>query len=451
MPLKDKQAKITEKVHKLTRRDFLKRSAAATALAWPTIVPASVLAANAPSNTITIGCIGVGRMGLGDMRTIMAFDQARLVAVCDVDSNRVAYAKQIVEEHYAKRSRSGSYKGCAEYGDFRSLIGRTDIDAVLICTPDHWHALPAIAAAKAGKDIFIEKPLTLTIPEGRVLSDTVRRYGRVLLVGSQQRSDLRFRFACELVRNERIGKLHTVKVGLPIDPGTVPQPPMPVPENLDYDMWLGPTPWADYTEQRVHPREGYGRPGWLRISDYCCGMITGWGSHHIDIAQWGMGTEHTGPVEIEGWAKYPNDGLWNVHGESRIKYTYVNGVKVICADNEKNKQGILFEGTKGWVYVKRRFIDAHPKLLLTSVFGPDETRLYKSSNHKANFLECIRTRARTVAPVEVAHRSNTVCVLGYIAMLLGRRLKWNPQTEQFAGDDEANRMLTRPMRSPWCL
>ncbi|MHC4574688.1 MAG: Gfo/Idh/MocA family protein [Planctomycetota bacterium] len=312
----------------ITRREFLKRSTVATAAsALPMFVSVSTVAANAPS----------GRMGLGDMRTIMAFDQAQVIAVCDVDSKRVSYAKQIVEEHYGARSRSGSYKGCATYGDFRDLLTRNDIDAVLICTPDHWHALPAIAAAKAGKDIFIEKPLTLTIPEGRTLSDTVRRYGRVLQVGSQQRSDPRFRFACELVRNGRIGKLHTVKVGLPIDPPTVPQPPMPVPGNLDYNMWLGPTPWADYTEQRVHPKEGYGRPGWLRISDYCCGMITGWGAHHMDIAQWGMGAEYTGPVEIQGRAEYPSDGLWNVHGQFRIEYTYAEtqnhrGLSRIAAD-----------------------------------------------------------------------------------------------------------------------
>ncbi|HUW20373.1 MAG TPA: Gfo/Idh/MocA family oxidoreductase [Sedimentisphaerales bacterium] len=437
---------------KLTRRDFLKSSAAAgAALAVPAIVPASVPAANAPGSRITIGCIGVGRMGLGDMRTILGFDEAQVIAVCDVDSKRVSYARQIVDEHYGARSRSGSYKGCATYGDFRDLLARNNIDAVLVCTPDHWHALPAIAAARAGKDIFIEKPLTLTIPEGRVLSDTVRRYGRVLQVGSQQRSDPRFRFACELVRNARIGKLHTVKVGLPTDPGTVPQPTMAVPENLDYDMWLGPTPWADYTHERVHPQNDYGRPGWLRISDYCCGMITGWGAHHMDIAHWGMDAEYTGPVEIEGRAEYPKDGLWDVHGQFHIEYAYADGVRLICADNKTNRQGVLFEGSEGWVYVKRKIIDAHPRSLLTSVIGPNEIHLYRSNNHKANFLQCIKTRAQTVAPVEIGHRSCTACVLGYIAMLLGRKLKWDAGNEKFISDDEANRMLSRPMRSPWNL
>jgi predicted dehydrogenase len=321
----------------------------------------------------------------------------------------------------------------------------------MVCTPDHWHTLPAIAAAKAGKDIFVQKPLTLTIREGRVLSDTVRRYGRVFQVGSQQRSDSRFRSACELVRNGRIGELKTVKVGFGTDPSTGPEPPMPVPGWLDYDMWLGQTPWVAYTEKRVHPQSGYGRPGWLRIADYGAGMITGWGSHHNDIAQWGMGTEYTGPIAIEAQAKFPKNGLWDVHGDFRIEYTYASGVKVICADNKKNKQGVLFEGTEGWVYVKRGQLDAHPKSLLTSAIGTDEVHLYKSNNHKGNFFDCIRSRAETVAPVEIGHRSCSVCLLGEIAMRLGRELKWDPQRELFVNDTEADRMLSRPMRSPWHL
>jgi len=390
-------------------------------------------------------------MGLADMKEVLGFKQAQVIAVCDVDSKRVKYAQQLVETHYGSQSRDGNYKGCAGYKDFRELIARKDIDAVTISTPDHWHALPAIAAAKAGKNIFLQKPLTLTIEEGRVLSDTVRRYGHVFQVGSQQRSDAKFRFACELVRNGRIGKLQTVKVGFGTDPATGPQPPMPIPGNLDYDMWLGPVPWAEYTEQRVHPQNDYSRPGWLRIQDYGAGMITGWGSHHLDIAQWAMDTELTGPVEIVGQAEYPKDGLWDVHGQFRIEYTYANGVKLICADNKKNKQGILFEGTEGWVYVKRGQLDTHPKSLLTSTIGPNETNLYESNNHKANFLECIKSRAETVAPVEVGHRSCTVCLLGDIAMRLGRKLKWDPEEEKFINDAEANRMRSRPMRSPWHL
>jgi predicted dehydrogenase len=448
------ESRRAKKTDRLTRREFLKTSAiaaASTALAVPVIVPESVFGANAPSERIAVGCIGVGRMGLGDMREVLGSKQSQVVAVCDVDSKRANYAKRLVESHYGRQGSGQTYKGCTAYRDFTELVERKDIDAVLIATPDHWHAIPAIAAAKAGKDIFLQKPLTLTIQEGRVLSDTVRRYGRVFQVGSQQRSESNFRFACELVRNGRIGKLQTVKVGFGTDPPTGLEPAMPIPENLDYDMWLGPAPWAEYTEKRVHPQKDYGRPGWLRIQDYGAGMITGWGSHHNDIAQWGMGTELTGPIEIQGQAEYPKDGLWNVHGRFRIEYTYADGVKVICADDKKNKSGVLFEGTEGWVYVDRGKIDAQPKLLVTSTIGPDEVHLYQSNNHKGNFFECIKSRAETIAPVEVAHRSCTVCLLGDIAMRLGRKLKWDPKQERFTNDDQANRMLSVPMRSPWYL
>ena len=281
------------------------------------------------------------------------------------------------------------------------------------------------------------------------MSDTVRKNKRILQVGSQQRSDKRFRFACELVRNGRIGELKTIKVGLPTDPPGEDWPSMPVPPNLNYDMWLGSTPQAPYTEHRVHPQKGYGRPGWLRIQAYGAGMITGWGAHHLDIAQWGMGTEYTGPVEVEGEAEFPKSGLWNVHGPFRVEYTYESGVKLICADNKKNKQGVLFEGTKGWVYVKRGAIDAEPKSLLTSVIGPDEIHLYENNDHKRNFLDCVKSRKEPVAPVEVAHRSCTVCLLGAIAMKLPRKLRWNPKRERFIGDEEANAMLARPMRVPY--
>ncbi len=442
--------KKNAKAKTVSRRSFLKATvatAAGAAFGIPYIITSPVRGANAPSNKITVGCIGTGRMGVIDIREILGFDQVKILALCDVDSKRLKDARQIVQEHYGSQNE----KDCAIYKDFRDLIARKDIDAISICSIDHWHALQAVAAVKAGKDVFLQKPLTLTIPEGRLLSDTVHRYGCVFQVGTQQRSDSRFRFACELVRNGRIGKLHTIKVGIPKDSGTSIQPLMPVPENLDYDMWLGPVPWAPYTEERVHPQDSYGRPGWLRISDYCCGMITAWGVHHNDIAQWGMGTEYTGPVEIKGKAEYPKDGLWDAHGKFHIEYTYANGVKVICAENTKNKQGVLFEGTEGWIYVKRGYIDAHPKSLLTSVVGPNEIHLYKSNNHKGNFFDCIKSRAETAAPVEVGHRSTTVCILGFIAMLLGRKLKWNPEQEQFINDDEANRMLTRAMRSPWSL
>jgi myo-inositol 2-dehydrogenase/D-chiro-inositol 1-dehydrogenase len=434
--------------HKVTRREFLKSSAGA-AMLIPTIVPASVFGADAPSERITVGAIGVGRMGNGDLGEALGLGHVQVIAVCDVDSNRVKAAKDRVEKHYANKKPGGGYKGCTAYGDFRELIAREDIDAVQIATTDHWHVIPAIEAAKAGKDVFMQKPMSLTIREGRILSDTVRRYGRIFQIGSQQRSDSRFRQACELVRNRRIGELKTVKVGFGTDPGTTPTAPMPVPDALDYNFWLGPAPWAPYTEKRVHPQKGYGRPGWLRIADYGAGMITGWGSHHNDIAQWGMGTEYTGPVEIEGEGVFPTDGLWDVHGKFSITYKYANGVVVTCADTDRNKEGILFEGTEGWVYVTRGHIDANPKSLLTSTIKPDEIHLYKSTDHKANFYECIKSRKETVAPAEVAHRSCSVCLLGDIAMQTGRKLKWDPKTEQFVNDDDANKLLSKPMRSPW--
>ncbi len=441
----------TEPSQTFSRRALLKTSAMLGAgLALPALVPATVFGAEAPSERITVGCIGVGRMGMGDLREALGFKQVQVVAVCDVDSDRVANAQKSVDSYY-QQHRGGSGAGCAGYGNFRELLARDDIDAVQIVTPDHWHVIPAIEAAKAGKDIFLQKPMSLTIEEGRILSDVVAQYKRVFLIGSQQRSDARFRQACELVRNGRIGKLRTIKVGFGVDPSTGPEPVMPVPKELDYDMWLGPAPWAPYTEKRVHPQEGYGRPGWLRISDYSAGMITGWGSHHNDIAQWGMGTEYTGPVTVEGQTEFPKDGLWDVHGDFTIEYTYANGVKVICADNKVNKQGVVFEGDKGSVYVRRGHIEANPASLLQETIGPNETKLYVSNNHKGNFYECIKSRAQTIAPAEVAHRSCSVCLLGEIAMRLGRKLHWNPKTEQFDNDDEANRMLFKPMRAPWRL
>ncbi len=440
-------------IRTVSRRDFLRTSAAVGAgLAFPAIVPASVFGADAPSERITIGCIGVGRMGTGDLGEALGFKQVQVVAVCDLDSKRVKIAQKRVESTYAKRSPGGDYKGCATYGDYRELVARPDIDAVQIALPDHWHTLPAVEAARAGKDIFLQKPLTLTIREGRILSDTVRQYNRVFQVGSQQRSDKEFRTACELVRNGRVGKLKQILVGFGTDPGCGPKPTMPAPENLNYEMWLGPAPWAPYTEERVHPQNSISaRPGWLRISDYGAGMITGWGSHHLDIAQWGMDTEYTGPVEIQGEAEFPKDGLWDVHGDFRIEYTYANGVKVICADEKKIKGGVKFEGDKGWVWVTRGRIDAEPKSLLQETIGAGETKLYVSNNHKGNFYECIKSRKPTIAPVEVGHRSCTICLLGDIAMRLGRKLRWDPAKEQFLNDDAANKMLSRPMRAPWRL
>jgi len=437
----------------INRRAFLKKTVltAGAIAGTPLIMSSPVFGKTSPNDRINFGCIGMGRMGRGDLRDILGHDEARVVAVCDVDSWRLENARKIVDTHYARNRKSGTYQGCDVYSDYRELLARPDIDAVSIVTPDFWHALPAIAAAKAGKDIFLQKPLTLRLKEGRILSDTVHKYGVILQVGSQQRSDARFRFAAELVRNGRIGKLHTVEVGFAKDPFTGSHPVQPVPPELDYKFWLGPAAPVPYIEKRVHPQKSFSRPGWMRADDYCCGMITGWGSHHMDSAHWGMGTEYTGPLTIDGKAEYSNGGLWDVHGAFRLEYTYENNVKLICADRSVNQQGVVFRGTEGWVHVRRRNIDAEPKSLLNEIIGPDEIHLYKSSNHKGNFLECIRSRRQPVAPVEIGHRSNSACVLGYISMKLNRKIHWDYSTESIIGDKTAELMLSRPYSSPWHL
>jgi len=444
----------------ITRRTFLKNTAGvAGAVVFPYIVPSSVLGGTrsvAPSNRIVMGCIGTGNQGTNDMRDFLQDKRVQIVAVCDVNRESDGYwdnrvggrepAKRIVTEHYAKNSAAGTYKGCRSYEDFRDVLARDDIDAVLIALPDHWHSIAVIEAAKAGKDIYGEKPLSLTIAEGRAMSDTVHRYKCVFQTGSQQRSDHNFRRACELVRNGRIGKLHTVKCGLP---GGTPDiskhgsrdKPEPVPDGFNYDRWLGPAPSAPYCPARCFVNFRW-------ILDYSGGQVTDWGGHHPDIAQWGMGTEDTGPVEIiNAKGEFARDGLDNTAKSFYFECIYKNGVKLIISD--KLRGGVTFEGTKGWVWANRGRHDASPKSLLDSVIGPNEIHLYKSDNHTGNFIDCVISRNEPVAPIETAHRSITIGHLGNIAMRLERDLKWNPDIERFVNDDQANRMLSRTMRSPW--
>ncbi|OVE79188.1 oxidoreductase [bacterium I07] len=434
------------------RRDFLKSLAvtgAGTALLAPACVPSNVVRGpDLPSNRIHIGAIGLGRISRGaDMPGVLKFDQAHLVAVCDVDSKRAGEGKEWVQQYYHSK-RGKKHDNIKVYGDYRRLLENQDIDAVLISTPDHWHALPAIAAARAGKDIYMQKPASLTISEGRAVSDAIHRSGVILQVGSQQRSSEPFRRACEMVRNGRIGELHTVRVGLPGDPGGEDWPEMPIPPNLNFDMWMGSTPVVPYTEKGVHPQEGYGRPGWLRIETYGAGMITGWGSHHLDTAHWGMGTEYTGPVEVEGDADFPKSGLWNVHGDFRTEGLYANGVRMICGGD--SLQGVRFEGSEGHIYVKRwEIIEAEPASILETETGPNEIHLYRSEDHYGNFLDSVKSRRQPAAPIEIGHRSCSVCLLHQMAMHLPRKLTWDPVMEKFEGDDEANSMLSRPMRPPW--
>jgi predicted dehydrogenase len=422
---------------RIRRRDFLKAAAVAAA---PYVVPASVLGADvrpAPSNRAVMGAIGLGGMGTGDLNAFLSKAEVQMIAVCDVDKSHRDRAKQLVDKKYGNT-------GCLDYDDFREVLRRKDIDAVMIATPDHWHAIPVIEAAKAGKDIHCQKPLSLTIREGRVMSDTCRRYGVVFQTGSQQRSDRRFRYACELVRSGRVGKLLTMEVGLPTGhPGKI-EAEMPVPDGFDYDFWLGQAPWAPYFRSRCH-----GSFRWFL--DYSGGQVTDWGAHHCDIAQWGNGTSYTGPVEIEGKGEFPTDGAFETAIHYRFECTYANGVKMIVADGATFPNGVKFVGTDGWVFVSRGAINSDPPSLITSAIGPDDIHLYESTDHKGNFLECLRTRGETVAPIENAHRSVTIAHLGNLAMLLGRKLKWNPDSECFVNDPEADRMLVRAMRAPWHL
>lgn len=441
---------MNKKQNFISRRDFLK--GALVSAAAPMIVPSRIFTRQAPSSTLTMGCIGVGRQGQGDMQELIYRGLeagARVVAVCDVDSHRREDAQWLVDKIYSIELGKGKYKGCKGYHDFRELLERKDIDGVLIATPDHWHALIAVAAAQAGKDIYLEKPLTYSIAEGQKLVQAVRRNQRILQVGSQQRSSPYFLKACELPRNQRIGKLHTIHVWLPQDQGAGDSRPTPVPKNLDYDFWMGPTAKAPFSEDRVHPQRDYARPGWLQIERYCRGMITGWGSHMNDIAQWGNGTEHTGPVKIKATAQFPDRDLFDVHTTFQAEALYENGVRLVIETG--SPAGVRFEGDKGWIFVQRGAIKASDDALLRQKIGDNEIKLYRSSNHMKNFLECMHTRREPVAPVEVGHRSNTVCILAHIAMKLGRELRWDPQKERFINDEEANEWLDYPHRKPWTL
>lgn len=453
------------------RRQFLRTAGlAGAAIGFPTIIPARVLGADAPSKKINILQIGCGRIGRDmDMPGILRQDAARLVAVCDLDSLRVADAKAMVEGHYAKKKVSLTV---GTYGDYRKALQHPDIDAVSVSTPDHWHAEPVIAAALMGKDIYVQKPLSMTLKEGRAVSDVIKAKNRIFQIGSQQRSGAQFRIACEMVRNGRIGKLHTVRIGLPSDPSGGSTEVIPVPSNFNYAMWLGYTPDAPYTKDRTHPqgkdiKTRYGeRPGWLRIEDYCLGMITGWGSHHVDIAHWGMDTEHTGPVSITGKAEFPKSGLWTVHGPYHIEATYANGVTMIIDHTFPN--GVRFEGSDGWIFVTRgaervtasdplpkgaaaKALQASKPEILSTPLGEKEIHLHESpkGDHHLDWITAIQTRKPAVTTAEIAHRSTSACIIGWAAMKLGRKITWDPAKEEFVNDEAANALRSRPQRAPY--
>jgi myo-inositol 2-dehydrogenase / D-chiro-inositol 1-dehydrogenase len=456
----------------ISRRAFVQRSVVgAAAVAAPMIVPSRVFGARAPSNRIRVGQIGAGRIAFGhDIPGVLNSGFADILAVCDVDSRRAESGKRHIQRLYGRLN--APVPEIDVCGHFHQSIERDDIDAIVLSTPDHIHAEPALAAVHAGKDVYLQKPMTMTHAEGVILRDAVARHGRILQIGSQQRSwgpNEQFRKAVELVRSGRVGQLERVEIGLPTDPTAPDDPEQPIPGHLDYDRWLGPTPRVYYTEQRVHSQrvnddgepDVNSRPGWLRNESYCLGMITGWGTHHFDTAHWGMDLEHTGPLTIEGRGEFPENSIWNVHGAYHVELTYPGGIRMTVSDKLPN--GIRFIGNEGWIFVSREgqataSDPSSPQTDLKPLDASDPrlldpagvtVQLLPSTSHHKNWLDCVRSREVPLASAPVGHRSNTACILSWIAMKLQRPLRWDPEAERFVGDDEANAMLTRPERAPY--
>lgn len=423
-----------------SRRGFLK-GAAGLAFGAPWVVPASAFGRSgsmSPSDRIHAAAIGARNRGNDLIRGVIRNPDVRLLLVCDVDRNIREQRAGECNKSYAEQERGQNIT--QPVPDYREVMERTDIDVVLIATPDHWHAILAIAALRSGKDVYCEKPMTLTIAEGRAMADAVARYGRVFQCGSQRRSEERPRRACEAVLNGRIGKLLRVEVGIGLRP-TKPEPDVaePVPPELDYELWLGPAPWAPYSTKRCHYNFRF-------VRDYSGGEMTNFGAHFFDVAQWGIGADDSGPVEIVGKGEF-FDGLWNTFGKVDVTYRYANGV---ILHGSHVPGGCKFIGSDGWVDAER--LVGEPKEAILAPLGPNDVHLFApKGGHMGNFLEAVRTRGRTAATVEIGHRSATVCHLGNIAMTLERPLKWDPKAEQFIGDDEANRMRSRPYREPYVL
>ncbi len=431
---------------KTNRRGFLKSvgGVVAGAAALPYFMPASALGGRgttAPSDRIAMGFVGVGGgggIGTAHLRNSLRFSEVQVVAVCDVDVNHKHEAKRIVDEGYGNNN-------CSMYDDFRELLQRKDLDAVCLSLPDHWHAIPAIEAAKAGLDIYGEKPLSRTIVEGRKMLDAVHRNCVLWQSGTQQRSDSRFHRACELVRNGRIGEIIRVEVGLPDGHSGDVMPVQPIPENLDWDFWLGPAPYVPY--------RGVSHWDWRWIMDYSGGQYTDWIGHHMDIALWGLGFEIDEPVEVRGWAEYPREGLFNTPVRYMVNYKFSNGVEMKAGNlsDMPKGSGAVWYGTEGWIRVDRGGIWASKDSILDERIGPGDIRLYRSRDHFRNFIDCIKTRQRPIAPIEGLYKTNTIGLVGEIAMLTQRRLLWDPVKETFIDDEQANRYLSRPMRAPWYL
>jgi predicted dehydrogenase len=422
----------------VSRRGFLKATAAT---AVPLILPSHVWSAEvSPNDRIVMGCIGMGTQGRGLLGGWLNNKEIQVVAVCDVDTTRREHHKKMVDDHYAKQANS-TYKGCDAYNDFREVVARKDISAVCIATPDHWHAIPVIMAANAKKDIYCEKPLSLTISEARAMVNAVRKNNRVFQTGSMQRSSREFLKACELVRNGRIGQVKEiyVSVGGPSRPCDLPEEAME--PGLDWNFWLGPAPMRGYNHI-LSPRGVHQNfPDWRNYREYSGGMMTDWGAHHFDIAQWGLGRDDSGPVEI-----LPPDGK----DVKRLTYKYANGVLMYHGGLQGYGFGVVFVGEKGKICVDRGKFKAEPEELAKDyVVGSDKIKLYNSSNHQKDFVTCVRSRQKPICDVEVGCRSVTVCHLGNLAYWNKRPLKWDPAKERFVGNDEANTWLDRTKRAPW--
>ncbi len=438
-----------------TRRDFLKTTSevALGTIGLPYVVSATALGksgAVAASERITVGCVGTGPQGTHDMRNFLAQKDCRVVAICDLKAPVREATQKLVNDYYKN-------KDCATYTDYRELIGRKDIDVVSIATCDHWHVLVALEAARAGKDIYVEKPMGLSLAEDQALRAVCRQYGTRFQFGTQQRSERNFRFACELVKNKRIGELKTINVWSPGSSSGGPRNPTQPPAWIDYNMWLGPAPYHAYTPGRES------NSWWWFISDYALGFVAGWGVHPLDIALWGLGDKIPGPFEIEGKGQWPDpNGVCDTAVNWDVTCKFDNGITMNFTGwptrpewakryGKIESHGTAFEGTDGWVVVDRARIQAQPKELLDIRWGPNDTPLYVSSNHARNLLDCVRSRKDTICPIDVAVQADALCQISDIAIRTGQKLRWDPVKEQFINNDAANRRLVRAMRSPWQL
>jgi predicted dehydrogenase len=441
----------------INRREFIVQSGCAlSVLAAPMIVPASVFGANAPSNRINIGFIGTGRQAFkANLPQMMAVPGVQLVTVCDVDSWRMAEAQAYVNAFYAKRDRLPSYSGCRTRADFRDVIADPDIDALMIGTPDHWHVPMGIAAARAKKHFALEKPISLSVQQGRLLSDVVASTGVTARNDSEYRSLREQNHAVELVRNGHIGKLERIEIVFPSDPTPVGvQPDMPVPPELNYDMWLGPTAAVPYTEKRVHDRKQHDlRPNWMRVSTYAQGMIANWGAHEFDMAQWANNSEHTGPVEVEGRGEFPVS-LWNTMINFKVHYRYANGVEMSCEQTPTSTPSITYFGSEAWIRV-----DGYPGTmtaskpeLLTREPEAGEIDFSRTLWDKNDLIAAIREGRQPLEPIEVGHRTLTIAQIGLIACEVEDKLRWNPEQEKFEGNNYANALLAAPLSRPqWTI